>query len=709
MKKLTWFILAAYILTFPSLATSGLPTTRSGGQSDALSTTFDFRAPYSQVTKTSGTAGLLETGNYQLLKNPSFEATTYSSNWTASGGTLAAATSTNIFYGKSATWDSSASSQTLTTDAITVPEGFKGNNCEASIYVKVPSGTATHTLQAWDGTNVLATATVVNSAYFTKNTVTFPCPTSGTIALRLVSVASDEPLVALDEGYLGLARNVGTVAQAVFKGSVLMTGCTDWTRSNGTFDNFAATSGCTYTVDGDVLAPSTVIPGFRLQNVAPGRYLIIARGFFGKNISTTNADASFRFSDGSTTFSEQVAVAAASASGQAIGVGEITGSIGYTTAQSTLTIQVQGKVSSTASSTAALIRDDGGSNAGTQINGLTFEVYYFPTSAQTVVMPDAQGWWAAGYISGASVSLGTTAVTTYQEATNGSLSLTPDSGSAPMGITCSSTNAAATPSTGATTCSAGNESLGFSVNVPRAGRYEVCGQFGHNVASSAGDAGINVAFEWVNTATNSQTIVARMGPRTTSGHYNNPASGQSKFGNVTACGQVTLSAGVTAFRLFYEQSIPGTNGPSTNVINIDADPNIGDRAMRVTMRPITGEQQAILANSVSTFNQNGSYAFGAGVTAADCTSTPCTLYDGSTPGVTITRASTGVYSLNYAGLGITKTPTCAIGHNRGSGEYKCDGGTATTTSQTIFCYQNTTGSTWVAVDSRPSAVCFVNR
>jgi hypothetical protein len=209
MKKLTWFILAAYILTFPSLATSGLPPTRSGGQSDALSTTFDFKAPYSQVTKYSGTGGLIETGNYQLLKNPSFEATTYSSNWTASGGTLAAATSTNIFFGKSATWDSSSASQTLTSDAITVPEGFKANNCEASIYVKVPSGTATHTLEAWGGTNILATASVVNSIYFTKNTVTFPCPTSGTIALRLVSVASDEPLIALDDAYLGLARNVG--------------------------------------------------------------------------------------------------------------------------------------------------------------------------------------------------------------------------------------------------------------------------------------------------------------------------------------------------------------------------------------------------------------------------------------------------------------------------------------------------------------------
>ena len=562
-------------------------------------------SPYAGALNSLDRAELSHINSLQDV-NPGFESGTV--KWSGSGGTFTInSTPADQFVAGSkqfAVWDSDGAAQERCSALVKVPQS---GNCSVGLEYRVPSGTATHKIVAKDGSKDLAIEDVVSSTSAMKHEVEFPCASAASNQARvcLRSVASNEPAIQFDSAYAGYARNVGTVAQALYKGSIIMTGCTDWTRSNGTFGNFTATSGCTYTVTGDVLAPSTFIPGFRLQNVAPGRYFIVGRGYFGKSVSTTNVDVSFRFSDGTSTFAEQIAVSAASSSGQSIGVGEITGSIGYTAAQSTLTFQVQGQVSTTASSTAAVIRDDGGAVAGSQIGGLQFEVFYFPTTSQQVVTPDAQGWWAAGYISGASVSLGTTAVTTYQEATNGSLTLTPDSGSAPMGITCSSANAAATPSTGATTCSAGNESLGFSVNVPRAGRYEVCGQFGHNVASSAGDAGINVAFEWVNTATNSQTIVARMGPRTTSGHYNNPASGQSKFGNVTACGQVTLSAGVTAFRLFYEQSIPGTNGPSTNVINIDADANIGDRAMRVTMRPITGEQQAILANSVSTQVTNG--------------------------------------------------------------------------------------------------------
>ena len=594
---LAW--LTIITLTFPSIMFGALPPTRSGGQSDTLSTTFDFRAPYSQVTKTSGTAGLFETGSYQLLKNPSFEATTYSSNWTASGGTLAAATSTNIFYGKSATWDSSGAAQTLTSDAITVPEGFKGNNCEASIYIKVPSGTATHTLEAWDGTNVLATATIVNSVYFTKNTVTFPCPTSGTIALRLVSVASDEPLIALDEAYLGLARNVGTVAQAVFKGSVSMTGCTDWTRSNGTFDNFTATSGCTYSATGDVLAPSTVIPGFRLQNVAPGRYLVIARGFFGKNISTTNADASFRFSDGTTTFSEQVAIGAATSSGLSAGVGEISGAVTYTSGQSTLTIQVQGKVSSTASSTAALVRDDGGANAGTQIDGLTFEVYYYPTSAQTVIMPDAQGWWAgATFESSTSVDLGTTSAA-KNEIDQGDITLTPDSGSAPIGIVCASGNASPI---GGTTCSAGNEVMGATVNIPRAGQYDVCFSAVNYIRDNGAATNISVVnnFQMDYTSPTSDTAIVA-GVRNTTPIFQTASSGGAEMVAsgfpFSHCETFSLPVGQVAFRMKHSSTISGT------VTNNNLQPNSGQS--RISIRPVTSQQQALLANSVSTKYQTG--------------------------------------------------------------------------------------------------------
>jgi len=148
--------------------------------------------------------------NWLAPYNSGFESS--KAKWTASGGTFAAVTSgTNLLVGKgSATWDGSSSSQTLTSQTITIEKGYYGQNCEAGIVAQVPSGTATHTVQAYDGTNILVSATIVSSTTPRLNTVNFPCPQSGTVALRLVTVASDEPLIAIDDAYLGLARNVGS-------------------------------------------------------------------------------------------------------------------------------------------------------------------------------------------------------------------------------------------------------------------------------------------------------------------------------------------------------------------------------------------------------------------------------------------------------------------------------------------------------------------
>ncbi|MBK7892825.1 MAG: hypothetical protein IPJ84_19120 [Bdellovibrionales bacterium] len=131
--------------------------------------------------------------------------------WTASGGTLAAVTSgTNLLAGKgSATWDAGASGQTLTSQAITIPKGYYGLDCEVEILAQVPSGTATHYVRAYDGTNVQAYQAIISSTTPRWNPVTFPCPQSGTIALQIYANA-DEPLIAVDVGYIGRSKRVGS-------------------------------------------------------------------------------------------------------------------------------------------------------------------------------------------------------------------------------------------------------------------------------------------------------------------------------------------------------------------------------------------------------------------------------------------------------------------------------------------------------------------
>ena len=139
-------------------------------------------------------------------KNPGFESGTV--QWTASGGTFAVNSGTQIVPNSKqfATWDSNSAGQTLQTAAVTVP---KTGNCEFSIWIAVPSGTATHTITVNDGTNDLVSAwTITTNSNALKHIVKFPCPSSGTVRGKLTSVASNEPSISLDNARLGSATNI---------------------------------------------------------------------------------------------------------------------------------------------------------------------------------------------------------------------------------------------------------------------------------------------------------------------------------------------------------------------------------------------------------------------------------------------------------------------------------------------------------------------
>jgi len=146
-----------------------------------------------------------------ILSNPGFELG--KTGWTASGGTFAIVVSgSNLLVGSnSVTWDSGATSQTLTSTAVTIPNGLKGRIGIGWCSFQTPSGTATHKIQAYDGTNVLSEGTIVSATAPVKSGVEFTFPTTGSLSLRVISVASDEPLIAVDECYLGLSDNLRNI------------------------------------------------------------------------------------------------------------------------------------------------------------------------------------------------------------------------------------------------------------------------------------------------------------------------------------------------------------------------------------------------------------------------------------------------------------------------------------------------------------------
>lgn len=173
---------------------------------------------------TWGTAG---SGSFNYIENPGWEGN--SNDWTASGGTYARTTTTaQIGSGVGAgSWDSNAASQTLTSDAISIFAGAYGQNGVVSCKFKAASGTATHLLQAWDGTNVLASQTITSDTVgYPRTNVNFVFPSSGSIRARIVSVASNEPAIYIDDCYLGLAEgfNVSQVGIATSWQSFTPTG-----------------------------------------------------------------------------------------------------------------------------------------------------------------------------------------------------------------------------------------------------------------------------------------------------------------------------------------------------------------------------------------------------------------------------------------------------------------------------------------------------
>lgn len=149
-----------------------------------------------------------------VMTDPGFE---LGGSWAASGGTLSAATSGSNYMGtgfgvQSGTWDSSSAAQTLTSGAFTVSNGLAGTNGLFRCKVMTPSGTATHTMGLWDGSTLTDTITIPSSTIAQYVEIAKPFgAASSTIAIRFTSVNANEPLISIDDCYIGRNFNLSDV------------------------------------------------------------------------------------------------------------------------------------------------------------------------------------------------------------------------------------------------------------------------------------------------------------------------------------------------------------------------------------------------------------------------------------------------------------------------------------------------------------------
>lgn len=547
-------------------------------------------------------------------------------NWTASGGTLAAVTSgTNLLAGKgSATWDASASGQTLTSQAITIPKGYYGLDCEVEILAQVPSGTATHYVRAYDGTNVQAYQAIISSTTPRWNPVTFPCPQSGTIALQIYANA-DEPLIAVDVGYIGRSKRVGSTQLTSEETSWTPTG--SWT-SNSTYNGKKRRNGDRMEYQVNIAlagAPTSAGLTITLPSSDVIDTLKLATGTNGYILPVNG--------------------------GEANGTSRVPLYVLY---NSTTSVKIY-----------AGVADQSYLQTGNQVtqavpftwaNGHNLNVYFslpiVGLTAQTIVMPDAQGWYVDASISGANVGLGTTSVSSYSVIGSSSLSMTKASGSADVQVPCSGGNA---PS--GLTCSAGSELFGVAFNIPKSGAYRVCASANHYIDSPAGSINLATTFQLAETSTTSDTILQEGKGKAMSGSIL-MSGDRREYRSVYTCGNFVFSSvGQKVVKLMYETEISGT--PDNHYIKADGDTILGQPDVHITVWPLSQQQQAILANSVTTTVTNGVKILTAKIQAINGSTCTVSEEDGDWLGAT-TPIATGRCTVAINAGVFSVSPKCFL-------------------------------------------------
>jgi len=609
------------------------------------------------------------------LTNPGAENSTAS--WTASGGTFTTNTAAaNVDAGNASfSWDSGASSQTMATAlyTITAGSGLSGAPGVASCRFKCATGNCTHTIQAYDGTNILSSATITSTnSVFQRTSSNFVFPTSGAIQLRISSTASDEPPLYIDKCFMGLAEdfNIFQVSQATLYGSAftpLTANCT-WARTGSTtLGDFTAIAACPVaTVTGQASAPATKIPAITFSSLPAGEYYIVATGSFFGSAGTGAHHFTWTMSDGTSLTGKTAFISSNLTGTNYVSSLIVAGRLSYTTSQSNITIQLQ--CQNITSSTDTCLIDN-------RVSDLQILVYRFPTASQTVYGPDNVAWNVDANIRGANPSLGVTDVLSYTEITNAGLTLVNNSaGNTTAQIACAS----GTASTG-TTCSV-NESVGIAFVLPVAGKVKACASFSHEFNLTLTGT-VTPTFQISETSNTSSAVITNGNERLATGsalagvaqEARNPIKLCSVF-NFQSSGQKTL-------RLNYTQSTTATI--TSNIIMADAaGGGAGNRDIHWEVYPLTQNFPAPLLVGSVTSNSSGlerveRASFGGStVDNSVCSSSPCTIWRQSGAWLSsITRNTTGSYSPVINSGIFSATPSCS---------FTCGAATTTTIISSIY-------------------------
>jgi microcystin-dependent protein len=583
----------------------------------------------------------------ELLLNPGFEFGR--SNWTSSGGVTAAVTSGgNLLEGlTSLTWDSSGAAQTLCSSLVTVPEGSKGRPGIGAIVMEVPSGTSTHLLQVRDQASVvIATSGSRSYAGGANNsqrvqTSVFTFPSSGSVQLCLVSVAADEPLIALDSGTL---RTDPWNLVATQSASLVASGVFSQT-ANCSWDNTTAGSIVAFTADADCPAPTlttndgpgtldltdTNLPQFTINNLPPSTCEVQFLGGVSNSGANNNTIA---ISDGTNTRNPFVVSQ------------DTAGNVAPFNARATFTYTSAGN------RTFSLFGRAGGGTTNIPLGtgftnatpSLSFSIWCSPLQSSQALRVDQTLDYlgAVFYVPGATCPAGSLQANGAAVSRSVYASLFSRYGTAaPFGV-----------GDGSTTFNLPNLS---GIFIRSTGTQTIS-----SIVQTAGTIGVAVNDQF---QSHRHTIQGANAGGVASGAFQLNTNGNNENNQ-------TLGASVT----------DGANGtPRSGASTFPAN-----MAMTACISTATA-QAPILPNSVIS-SSNGveriERAMFAGASlATPCTSTPCTVYNSSSSSwlSSVSRGSAGAYTLNFAANVFSGVPVCSVSMGNNS-------------SGTFFCRRNTTAS-----------------
>jgi hypothetical protein len=337
-----------------------------------------IQVPNNLATKTSASKTLIETGNKNILQNPSFEATPNPNHpgWVQTGIVSPNVETTVVIDGKQSVKLTSPN-QTLdfhadsTLYASQFADGVQGlamiraktTTTDTPIYV------CPRTAGAYPTTKTSGCVQIQPTGKWGLYKVPFLLGgTSNGIGITSNSVATTGD-VYIDDAFVGAVDLKQDVTTAKFFASKKFvtgaSGC-DFTTTSTSYVTPAAVAGCNTPTNAGNTTDTTKDPHIRLNSYPTGRYYIVARGSLYN--SSANTQLLLRMTDG-TKFSSQLSVFSSTAP---ISEGVLIGEWENTTPQASATISVQ-------------IAVIGTTTAGIYTGGIASDyeisVYYFPTVA----------------------------------------------------------------------------------------------------------------------------------------------------------------------------------------------------------------------------------------------------------------------------------------------------------------------------------------